>query len=87
MANIVDATFDGKAILPDEPLGLEPNTRVRVLIEAILPANSEPVSVLDIAMSMNLDGPPDWAQNIDKYLYDNLTDDKMSPDESERSLS
>ncbi len=75
MASVIEATFDGKVLRPDEPLELEPNTRVRVVIEALLPNKEEPPSVLDVALSLNLHGPPDWARNIDRYLYGNLGDD------------
>jgi len=33
MTRAVEATFDGEALIPDEPLDLKPNTRVRVSIE------------------------------------------------------
>lgn len=32
----------------------------------------KPVSFLDVALSLKLEGPPDWATNIDKYLYGGL---------------
>lgn len=31
----MNAHFDGKVIVPDEPLALKPNQRVRILIEPI----------------------------------------------------
>ena len=37
MTRTVEATFDGEVLLLDEPLDLEPNTRVRVTIETSLP--------------------------------------------------
>jgi Protein of unknown function DUF104 len=33
MSRTIEATFDGKALIPDEPLHLKPSTRVRVTIE------------------------------------------------------
>lgn len=33
MTRTIEATFDGKALIPDEPLELKPSTRVRVTIE------------------------------------------------------
>ncbi len=33
MTKTLEATFDGETLRPDEPLDLEPNTRVRVTIE------------------------------------------------------
>lgn len=29
----------------------------------------EPYSFLKVAMSLNLEGPPDWSENLDEYLY------------------
>ena len=76
MASIIEVTYDGKALLPDEPLELEPNTRVRIIVETVLPNSSEPPSVLDVALSLDLKGPPDWATNIDRYLYGTPGKDK-----------
>lgn len=33
MSRTLEATFDGEALILDEPLDLKPNTRVRVTIE------------------------------------------------------
>jgi hypothetical protein len=74
MTHLVHATYDGSSLQLDEPLPLEPNTRVRVSVETSgtekssdLPSTG--VSAFDIALSMNLDGPPDWSERIDHYLY------------------
>ncbi len=73
MANVIEAIFDGKVLHPDGPIDLEPNTRVRIIIEEVLPAErEEPVSFLDTALSLKLDGPPDWSANLGKYLYGRL---------------
>lgn len=37
MSRTLEATFDGEALIPDEPLDLEPNSRVRVTIEPSKP--------------------------------------------------
>jgi hypothetical protein len=65
----IEAVFDGKAFLPEESPALEPNTRVRIIIEAVLPATAKATSFLHTARSLNLEGPPDWAVNLDTYLY------------------
>ena len=75
MANVIEATYDGRVFCPDEPLDIAPNTRVRIAIEAVTANGEEPPSVLDVALSLNLDGPPDWATNIDRYLYGDLGQD------------
>lgn len=74
MANVIEATFDGKVLLPDEPLELDPNTRVRLVIEAVLSVDRQPPSFLQVARSLRVDGPPDWSVNLDKYLYGSLYD-------------
>lgn len=64
---IIEAVFDGKTFQPTEPVKLAPNTRVKI---TILPQNGgEERSFLDVAQSLNLDGPPDWSINLDNYLY------------------
>ena len=69
MSQTLEATFDGQVILPDEPIALEPNTRVRVVIEAVEPAPAQPTSFLRVARSLKLDGPADWSTHLDSYLY------------------
>ena len=68
MIKTIDAIFDGKAFLPTEPIVLEPNTRVKVVIETLAPDNIS-TSFLQTAQSLDLDGPPDWSANLDTYLY------------------
>ena len=65
------ATFDGEVFRPEEPISLEPNTRVRVFVEErfedIKPG--EPHCSLRAMYAANLDGPPDWSERIHEYLY------------------
>ena len=69
MTTTIEAVFDGQVLRPDRPLKLEPNTRVTLVVTAPdMPEPSE--SFLDIAMSINLEGPPDWSENLDRYLYE-----------------
>jgi predicted DNA-binding antitoxin AbrB/MazE fold protein len=68
MEKSIEAVFDGKVLCPEEPLSLEPNTRVRILIQKILPSTEKPSSFLRTARSLQLDGPEDWSENVDKYL-------------------
>lgn len=69
MEKTVEAVFDGESFRPEDPLSLEPNTRVRLTIEIIKRSESKKTSFLRIARSLKLAGPPDWAENIDSYLY------------------
>jgi hypothetical protein len=65
------ATFDGQVIRPDEPIDLTPNTRLRVTIEPaeVKEPAKRPSSFIRTALSLQVEGPPDWSENIEKYLY------------------
>lgn len=70
MTKTLDAVYDGKALLPEEPLDLQPNTRVRITVEAESAPQAEPYSFLDTAQALRLEGPPDWSERIEDYLQD-----------------
>ena len=69
MSQTLEAVFDGAVFRPDEPIELEPNTRVRITIEPTTASKKESVSFLEVAQSLNLEGPPDWSARLDNYLY------------------
>ena len=69
MSQTIDAVFDGSVLRPDKPLKLKANTRVRVTVEAIEKPVKAHRSFLRTAESLKLEGPPDWASNLDHYLY------------------
>ena len=69
MVTTTEAVFDENVFRPDNPLELEPNTRVRLTIETVQPDARQAKSFLRVARSLNLDGPPDWAANLETYLY------------------
>ena len=69
MSQTLDATFDGSVFRPDQPIELEPNTRVRITIEPSPSSGQNSESFLRVARSLNLDGPPDWSSRLDDYLY------------------
>jgi hypothetical protein len=66
MSRTIEAEFDGQVFRPVEPISLPPNTTVRLTIE---PIPEKPDSFLRTARSLNLEGPPDWASNLEAYLY------------------
>lgn len=72
MTTTIDAVFDGTVLLPDEPLALPPNTRVRLTLESPAPSR-EGSSFLDTACSLHLTGPGDWSRNLEEYLYGDKT--------------
>lgn len=69
MVKTIEAVFDGQVLRPEGPLVLEPNTCVRITIETVEPTPVSATSFLRTARSLHLDGPPDWAANLDTYLY------------------
>lgn len=62
------AIYDGKVLLPEEPLDLPPNTRVRITLESVTVHRAEPYSFLEVARSLNLKGPPNWSERIEDYF-------------------
>lgn len=69
MSQTLDATFDGNVFRPDQPIELEPNTRVRITIEPADSSEPAPQSFLGVARSLELEGPADWSSRLDEYLY------------------
>jgi hypothetical protein len=75
------AMFDGEAFRPEGPIPLEPNTRVRISVDAESAREPEPTTrdarededdpyrFLRIMQEANLDGPPDWSERLHYYLY------------------
>lgn len=69
MSELFEAWFDGTVFRPTERIALTPNTRVRMTIDSVIPTAESAYCFLHTAESLDLDGPPDWAENIDEYLY------------------
>lgn len=72
MTQTIDATYDGQVFRPNQPIDLEANTQVKILIDKEITSKKEKLSFLQISESMSFDGPRDLSANIDKYLYENL---------------
>ena len=68
MTKTIQATFDGRVLHPDEPLPLPPNSRVTVTI-SVPDESAGAGSFLQTAGALELDGPEDWSENLDEYLY------------------
>ena len=68
MATTLTATFDGTVLRPDSPLKLPPNSRVRITVEPEERVG-ENRSFLGTARSLELQGPPDWSDRLEEYLY------------------
>jgi predicted DNA-binding antitoxin AbrB/MazE fold protein len=69
MLQTLEATFDGTTLQPESPLNLKAGTRVRIIVESVLPDLREhPKTFLQTAKSLQLQGEADWSENIDQYL-------------------
>jgi hypothetical protein len=69
MSTTVEATFDGSVFRPSIPVALSPNTQVRLTIEPLPVKSGKPGSFLETALSLKLEGPPDFSKNLHQYLY------------------
>ena len=67
MTLTIDAIYDGQVFRPTKSVALKPNTPVTISV--IYAGGEKPASFLDVALSLQLDGPPDWSKNLDEYLY------------------
>ena len=66
----VHAHFDGKVIVPDEPLNLRPNQALIVQIEPIELETEASALAWIAANAVESDAlPPDLAEQHDHYLY------------------
>ncbi len=65
----LEATYDGKVFLPDEPINLEPNTKVELIVKTSKKETGKPYCFLEYAKSLKLEGPTDFSKNLDDYLY------------------
>jgi len=68
MLKTSEVIYGGKVFRPAVRLALEPNSRVRITIEIAPPAEGSAGSFRQVARSLNLDGPADWAANLDTCL-------------------
>jgi hypothetical protein len=69
MLKSIEAVFDGEVFRPAEEVELEANTRVQLLFETLPVGEADNVSFLELALQLDLDGPPDWSSRLDDYLY------------------
>ena len=69
MSTTIEATFDGNVFRPSQPVPLSANTPVRLTVETLPATPSPPTSFLKTARELHLQGPLDWASNLDDYLY------------------
>jgi predicted DNA-binding antitoxin AbrB/MazE fold protein len=71
MLQELEALFDGTALQLDQPLNLAAGTRVRIIIESVVPHEvPSHKSFLKTAQSLKIEGNQDWSETIDQYLYE-----------------
>ena len=78
----LNAHFDGKVIVPDEPLDLPANQRVRIQVEPIEPtaaAGSKPRRVLGQQRDLVIHLAPDWEAPLPDDMWDHNQDDEARP--------
>lgn len=69
MTKTIDAVFDGTVFRPNTVVKLEPNTLVEITIRTKVVEVEKPKSFLRVARSLNLEGPKDFSENLDEYLF------------------
>ncbi len=69
MNKTIEAVFDGTVFRPDEQVKLEPNTRVQIVVKIKPASENKRKSFLSVARSLRLEGPKDFSERLDDYLY------------------
>lgn len=87
MKHVINGTYDGRDIRPDEPLPLPRNTRVTLTWDAGEPEQApDPLAAAETELPrtketfaeavrrIRIDGPADWSERMDYYLGQQLRD-------------
>ncbi|MCU0525075.1 MAG: antitoxin family protein [Elainella sp. Prado103] len=70
MIQTLEAVFDGFTLQPEVPLNLKAGTKVRIIVETILPDAAEPIQPgFQVAQPQPEAADPPHLANIDHYLY------------------
>jgi hypothetical protein len=62
MPQELEAIFDGTALQPEVPLNLVAGTRVKIIVESVVPDQQKPKTFLQTAKALKLQGEPDWSE-------------------------
>ena len=68
MSQILEATFDGQVFRPVQPVELQPDTQVELVVTVKNPLNEQPKSFLRTARALKLKGLKDFSSRIDDDL-------------------
>jgi len=74
MSKVLESTFDGAVFWLAGPIELKPYKPVRLTVETVEDSAAPPVSFLEVARSLKLEGPADWSSRLDDYLYGHQSD-------------
>lgn len=71
MLQTIDAIFDGKALIPQNGVQLIEGNRYKLIIQPIDQVTAASESAWDLLSQLvgTVEGPADWASEIDHYLY------------------
>ncbi|MDB6020191.1 MAG: hypothetical protein JWQ04_48 [Pedosphaera sp.] len=70
MTQTLKAIFDGKVFRPEEPVKFPAFSPVEIIVRTPRKkAKGSPYSALKFAASLKLEGPKDFSENLDEYLY------------------
>jgi hypothetical protein len=77
----LNAHFDGKVLIPDEPLALKPNQKVRIELEPIesTPSEHKPKRILGQQPRAVTFLAPDWDAPLPDDIWDHNKDDEPKP--------
>lgn len=68
MSQSITGHFDGKVIVPDEPLDLPAGQRIEIEIRSVAPQSSRFADLAQFAADLS-EAPSDLASQHDHYLY------------------
>ncbi len=75
----LNAHFDGKVLVPDEPLQLAPNQKVRLQVETIDPPTTKPKRVIGRQVGQMCYLGPGWDDPLPDDFWDHNKEDKTTP--------
>jgi hypothetical protein len=67
LSKTIEATYDGAVLRLSESLDILPETGVWVTVDTEEP--SSPNAFLTAAKAVKIEGPADWSENLDSYMY------------------
>jgi hypothetical protein len=69
MTTAIYAIYRDKMLILDDKLPFEENKRLKVTIDIPVEEPKNSFSFFKTAMEANIEGPPDWSEHVDEYLY------------------